>query len=88
MNRKPRHLNKLWIPAAIVLGASLTAGEFYPIRELAAALIIFSAFFGVVGTGLLGLILIQQVALKGVECIGVRLAHRHGRPALRSPRWN
>jgi len=85
MNRKLGHLHKLWIATAVILGSSLAAAEFYPVRELAAALIIFSVLFGTTGIALLSLILIQEAALKGVAHIEARLAQKHGHPVLRSP---
>ena len=88
MNRKPIHLHKLWIATAVILGTSLAAAEFYSVRELAAAFIIFAVLFGTIGTAILSLILIQEAALKGVARIEARLAQRHGDPVLRNPRWN
>ena len=90
-NRKPRHLHKQWIAAAVVLGLlglSAAGAEFYPVRELAAALIIFSVLFGTIGTALLSLLLIQQAATKAVACMEARLAHRHSDLVLGRPRWN
>ena len=88
MNMKPKHFQVLWIAVAVILGLSLAGLEFYPLRELAAALIIFGVFFGTIGTALLSLILIQEAALKGVARIEAHLAQRHGHPVLRNPRWN
>jgi len=90
-NRKPRHLHKLWVASAVVLallGLSVATAEFYSVRELAAALIIFSVLFGTIETALLSLLLIQQAATKGVARMEARLAHRHSDLVLRSPRWN
>lgn len=85
MFRKPRRLYKLWIATAVVLGTFPAAAEFYSVRELAAALIIFSVLFGTIGTAVLSLILIQEAALKRVARMEARLAQRHGHPVLRSP---
>jgi len=82
---KPKRFYALWIAVAGILGLYLAAVEFYSVRELAAALIIFTVFFGTIGTALLSLILIQETALKGVARIEARLAQRHGHPVLRSP---
>ncbi len=84
-NMKPKHFDALWIAPAIVLGFSLAAVEFYSMRELAAALIIFSVLFGVIGTVVLCLILIQEMSLRAVAQIEARVAHRHGAPAAKTP---
>jgi ABC-type phosphate transport system permease subunit len=84
---------------AVVLGLSIGAAEFYSVRELVAALIIFSILFGTMGMALLSLFLIQDLALKGVAHLESRMAYvriRHGaisgqrdqNHVLRSPRWN
>jgi hypothetical protein len=96
---KPNHLYKISIAIAVVLGLSLASAEFYSVRELAAALIIFSVLFGAIGIAFLILILIQDAALRGVAYVEARLAwalgastvasnQQHADPMLRNPRWN
>jgi hypothetical protein len=81
---------------AVVLGVSAAAFEFYPVRELVAALLMFSIVFGVVGAGFLILIATEELALKGMTLLESRLAytrggtttspHRGCDPFVRSPR--
>ena len=81
---------------AVVLGVSAAAFEFYPVRELVAALLMFSIVFGVVGAGFLILIATEELALKGMTLLESRLAyirvgtttspHRGRDPFVRSPR--
>lgn len=96
---KPNHLYEISSAIVVVLGLSLASAEFYSVRELAAALIIFSVLFGVIGIAFLILILIQDAALRGVAYVEARLAcvlgarnvasdQQHGDPILRNPRWN
>ena len=69
------------IVTAVVLGLSIGSAEFHPVRELVAALIIFSILFGTMGMALLSLFLIQDLALKGVAHFESRMAYvrvRHG----------
>jgi hypothetical protein len=47
------------------MGIAIAAIGFYRVRELVAALIIFSVLFGILGIALLTLFLIQELALKG-----------------------
>jgi hypothetical protein len=86
-----------WVPIviAVVLWLSIGAVELYPVRELVAALIIFSVLFGTMGIALLSLFLIQDLALKGVAHLESHMAYvrvRHGaisgQTDQRSPRWN
>jgi len=81
------------------IGVALAAVGFYQVRELLAALLIFSLLFAAVGIALLILFLIQEAALKGVNCIEacvvcVRPWHSGvtGHPTkdhvLRGSRWN
>ena len=80
----------------VVLGVSAAAFEFYPVRELVAALLMFSIVFGVVGTGLLILIATEELALKGMTRLESRFAyisarttsspHRGYDPFVRNPR--
>ena len=89
------------VPRAVLatIGVALAAVGFYQVRELLAALLIFSVFFGAVGMALLTLFFIQEVALKGVTRLEERVAYVRawhsgvsGEPAkdhiLRSSRWN
>jgi hypothetical protein len=89
------------VPIVIVvfLGLSIGVAEFDSVRELVAALIIFSILFGTMGMALLSLLLIQDLALKGVEHLESRMARvrtrqgavssqRDQNHVLRSPRWN
>ena len=84
---KAKNLHALWITPPIVVGLSLAAVEFYSVRELAAALIIFSVLFGAIGTVVLCVILIQEMSLRAMAQIEAHVAHRHGAPASRNPRW-
>ena len=59
---------------ACAMGIAIAAIGFYRVRELVAALIIFSVLFGILGIALLTLFLIQELALKGVIQVGARLA--------------
>jgi hypothetical protein len=81
------------------IAVALVAIAFYPVRELLAALLIFSVLSGTVGMALLILFLVQELALKGVTQLEARLACVRARHAaisgqldddqvLRSPRWN
>lgn len=87
------------IVIAAVSGFTIGAAGFYSVREVVAALIIFSILFGTMGMALLSLFLIQDLALKGVAHLESRIAYirvRHGaisgkrdqNHVLRSPRWN
>jgi hypothetical protein len=81
------------------IGVALAAVRFYQVRELLAALLLFSLLFAAVGIGLLILFLIQEAALKGVNCIEARVAYVRAwhsglssQPTkdhvLRGSRWN
>ena len=81
------------------VGMAIAAMGFYQVRELVAALVIFSILFGIMGMALLILFLIQEVALKGVTQVEARLAcvrvrhiavssQRDSDRVLRSTRWN
>ena len=65
------------IPKAVpaVIGVAIAAVGFYRVRELLAALLIFSVLFVAVGMGLLILFLIQEVALKGVTRLEAHVAY-------------
>jgi uncharacterized membrane protein YdfJ with MMPL/SSD domain len=66
---------------AVVLAICAAAVQFYAVRELLAALLIFSALFGIVGFVVLVLIAIDGLALKlmtllesGFTYVGARTA--------------
>ena len=72
---------------------------FYQVRELVAALAIFSILFVTMGMALLILYSIEKLALKGVTRLEARVAYARSRHAavlsqrdkdhvLRRPRWN
>jgi hypothetical protein len=93
--------NHYRIPKAVLatIGVAIGAVGFYQVRELLAALLMFSVLFGAVGLALLILFLIQEVALKGLTLLEARAAYLRaghtgvsGQPGkghvLRTPRWN
>lgn len=78
---------------------ALCSAVFYRVRELLAALILFSAVFGVVMIAVLILWLVEQTAHEGAVRIGTHMAHFPGwhifAPSRaradhihRNPRWN
>jgi hypothetical protein len=79
---------------ALVLAICVAAVRFYTVRELIAALLIFSVVFGIVGVVVLVLIAMDGLALKvmtlfesGFAYIGARTAaciHRHRDVPVRS----
>ena len=71
------------IMGAIVV--SMVAAAFYQVRELAAALLMFSVLFGTVGMAFLILFLIQELALKGLIRIETSMAHIRGQDTVASP---
>jgi hypothetical protein len=88
------------VEAAAGIGVlALCASVFYRVRELLAALILFSAVFGVVLIAVLILWLVEQTAHEGAVRLGTRIALFQGRhlfaPARvradhihRNPRWS
>lgn len=96
-NMKQDHFHHIPIVIVVVLMLSVCVVEFYAVRELAAALIIFGVLFGTIGTVLLILILIEETALKGMSYVEERVScvrTRHtavstgpGAPIVRSKRW-
>jgi hypothetical protein len=63
------------------MGIAIVAIGFYRVRELVAALIIFSVLFGILGIALLTLFLIQELVLKGGSKLGrARLTFERGVP--------
>jgi hypothetical protein len=71
--RRNHHLHRIQA-LACAMGIAIAAIGFYRVRELVAALIIFSVLFGILGIALLTLFLIQELALKGRIRVGARLA--------------
>lgn len=68
--------------AAAVIGIiSAATIEFYAIRELVAALLIFSVIFIGVTAGLLIVGLTEEMALKGIAMLGCRVAAVQARHA-------
>jgi hypothetical protein len=69
------------VEAAVgAIGLTVAAIGFYEVRELLAALVIFTVLFGSLGVAIVILFLIQELALKGVTrleaCLaGVRARH-------------
>jgi hypothetical protein len=88
------------VEAAAGLGVlALCASVFYRVRELLAALILFSAVFGVVIIAVLILWLVEQTAHEGAVRLGTHMAHFPARHILapararadhihRNPPWN
>lgn len=80
-------------------GVAIASVGFYQVRELVAALAIFSLLFGTIAMAFLILFLIEEVALKGVAQLESRMACIHARHVgipgqrdmdhvLRSWRWS
>ena len=77
---------------------AVAAMRFYQVRELLAALLIFSLLFSADGIVLLILFLIQEAALKGVNCIEAACLRVRGHSGVsskpdkdhvfRRPGWN
>ena len=68
-----------------VIAVSVMAAISFQVRELAAALLIFSVVFGAIGIVILVLTLAEGVALQGIGRIAEALAHvRDWRNVLRS----
>ncbi len=88
------------LPAIIAFFIAMFIGfEFYRIRELLAALAMFTLLFGILGMASLMMFLVEQSALKGVSYFEavlarVKVGHSnssvqlHPHPAFRGPRWN
>lgn len=91
-----------WYQIQAIVGATglvIATFGFYRVRELVAALIVFSVLFGVLGIALLGLFLIQELASKGLAQVEAHLPSVHARHAggssqtdgdrvLGGQRWN
>ena len=71
------------IISAIVV--AVVAAAFYQVRELAAALLIFSVLFSTVGMAFLILFLIQELALRALIRIETSMAHIRGQNTVASP---
>jgi hypothetical protein len=89
------------IPTAVMaaIGVARAAVGFYEVRELLAALLMFSLIFCIVGIALLIVFLIQEVALQGLNRLEARAVYVRAsysgasdRPdknrISRSPRWS
>jgi hypothetical protein len=63
---KPNHFHQILIVIPVVLALSVAAAEFYPVRELFAALVIFAVLFGTFEMALLIVFLVEETALKAV----------------------
>jgi len=71
-----------WYQIQAIVGATglvMAAIGFYRVRELVAALVVFSVLFGMLGIALLALFLIRELASKGVAQVEARLASVHAR---------
>jgi hypothetical protein len=75
-------IRKITKAAVGVIGLTVAMTISYQIREIAAALLIFSLAFGAVGATLLLLILIQEVALWGVAGVGALVSRLNVRHSL------
>jgi len=73
--------NHVMPAVAIVFGASVGVIEFYFVRELVAALLMFSILFAIVGTGFLILIAAEKLAVKGMTQLEPRFAYVRARTA-------
>ena len=73
---------KITKAAVGVIGLTAATTISYQIREIAAALLIFSLVFGTAGATLLLLILIQEVALWGVAEVGSHVSRLNVRHSL------
>lgn len=74
------------ITAAVLGGLALSSAAYYRVRELVAALILFSFFFGVVMIAVLILWLIEQAASEAADRIETRIAHVPARRPVASAR--
>lgn len=85
-NKKNDRRGSGWRYAIYTLGLValiIAAMAFYQVRELIAALVIFSVLFGALGATLLMLFFVQDATLKGVTQLEARMAYvrtRHGAP--------
>lgn len=80
--------HKIAKPSLGVIGVILAVTISYQVRELAAALLIFSLAFVAVGTTLLLLILVQEAALRGTAGIETCMARVRLRRSIRPARTN
>lgn len=88
--------NHVMPAVAIVFVVSVAVIEFYFVRELLAALLMFSILVAIVGTAFLILIAAEELALKGMTLLEPRFVyvrartaasfHRHRDPLVRSSR--
>jgi len=66
------HFNKL-LAATIAVGLVVATMEFYVVRELMAALVIFVVLFSAVATALLIMVAIEESILTGITHLEARL---------------
>jgi len=64
--------NKI-LAATIAVGLVVATMEFYVVRELAAALVIFAVLFSAVGTALLIMVVVEESILTGITHLEARL---------------
>lgn len=70
---KLNHFHQIPILVTGALGLSVAAAEFYPVRELFAALVIFAVLFGILEMALLIVFLVEETALKAVTRLETHL---------------
>ena len=75
MHPKASYSNRIIVTAIAVIAMGVTAAISFQVRELAAALLIFSAVFGTIGISVLLLVLVEELALRGIVGIATALAH-------------
>ncbi len=66
------HFNKI-LAATIAVGLVVATAEFYVVRELLAALVIFAVLFSAVGMALLIMVAIEESILTGMIHLEARL---------------
>ena len=69
------HFNKI-LAATIAVGLVVATAEFYVVRELLAALVIFAVLFSAVGTALLIMVAIEESILTGITHLEARVRVR------------
>jgi hypothetical protein len=78
------HNHRGWKLFAGVAGLGVAAAAFYQVRELVAALLLFSAVFLVVGGALLAVSLIAKASLRAASYAAAHVPHLHA-PHLHPP---
>lgn len=77
--------HKIILMFIVVAAVGVTSAISFQVRDLAAALLIFSIVFGAIGTILLLLMLAEEVTFLGIARIATALAHtREGCALFRS----